>query len=206
MKKTKIILVVALGICMLSFMPTVLGKANKGPISAFTDTNPDVVGWGDTETNLAVFPHGFVWDQETIVDCDHHGFVLVRELKDGRILFQVNLHVKGAYMYVVWMDTYGLVFEGEMDYFFSLILIVEGDISDPVPNLFNVFLGIEPGETPFMHITGGGTGTFTDYGEELGLGVSGESAKLKVNQVGITKPEGHPFYPQMWPVELVFFH
>ncbi|UCC19569.1 MAG: hypothetical protein JSV62_15955 [Promethearchaeota archaeon] len=39
MKKTKIILLAALGICFLCFLPSVLGTANLRPITDFTDTN-----------------------------------------------------------------------------------------------------------------------------------------------------------------------
>ncbi|MFW9818798.1 MAG: hypothetical protein ACFFE5_04245, partial [Candidatus Thorarchaeota archaeon] len=61
MKKTKIILLVTFGICILGFMPAVLGTANSRPISDFTDTNDEtgVAAWLDPNTNLIIFPHGF---------------------------------------------------------------------------------------------------------------------------------------------------
>ncbi|MHA1509088.1 MAG: hypothetical protein ACTSO6_10345, partial [Promethearchaeota archaeon] len=156
MKKTKIILVAALGICMLSLMPVVVAKADHRPISDFTDTNDytGVAAWLDPVSNLIIFPHGF-WvtppGTNLITDCEHHGSVLVKELKDGRIMYKINLHVKGAYMLVGDYDINPYVFEGEMDYNFQTTIIVEGELDDPVPSLFDVwFLGT--GESPFQHI------------------------------------------------------
>ena len=207
MKKTKIILVATLGICMLSFIPAVAAKADVRPISDFTDTNDytGVAAWLDPVSNLIIFPHGFwVTDPGTdlITDCEHHGSVLERDLKDGRILYKINLHVKGAYMLV---GDYGInpyVFEGEMDYTFTAVIIVEGEFGGPIPNLIDVWFNLA-GESPYSHITGSGTGTFLV--DAFGF-TAGDTANVKVNQVGLTKPEGHPFYPGIWPIELVFFH
>jgi len=184
-------------------MPTVLGKADSRPIEDFTATNDYVAAWVDPKTNLIINPHGF-WifpGLEAIADCEHHGSVLERDLKDGRIMYRINLHVKGAWMLVA---DYGvaLIFEGEMDYSVTAVVIVEGELGGPIPNLVDVwFFGA--GEAPYSHITGSGTGTFII--DALGF-TAGDPAKVKVNQVGIIKPEGHPFYPGMWPVELVFIH
>ncbi|MFX0008053.1 MAG: hypothetical protein ACFFAV_15200 [Candidatus Hermodarchaeota archaeon] len=207
MKKTKIFLLATLGICMLSFMPAVLGTANSRPISDFVDTNDytGVAAWVDPETNLIIFPHGFYVTPpgtNLISDCEHHGSVLERDLKDGRIMYRINLHVKGAYMLVGDYGVNPFVFEGEMDYSFICIVIVEGEMGGPVPNLIDVwFYGA--GEAPYSHLTGSGTGTFLV--DAFGFS-AGDTANVKVNQVGLTKPEGHPFYPGLWPVELVFFH
>ncbi len=205
MKKTpKLIVLTTLVILLFSFMPAVQGKANSRPIKDFTDTNDYVVAWYDPETNLIIFPHGF-WilpGLEVIADCEHHGSVLERDLKDGRIMYRIDLHVKGAYMLVGDYGVNPFVFEGEMDYSFTAVVIVEGEFGGPVPNLFEVwFLGA--GEAPYSHITGSGTGTFLV--DALGF-TAGDTAKVKVNQVGLTKPEGHPFYPGIWPVEIVFIH
>ena len=206
MKRTKIILVAALGICMLSFMPTVLGKADVRPIEDFTATNDYVAAWLDPESNLILFPHGaFVtpYGMEVIADCTYSGSVLERDLKDGRIMYKITLHVKGAYMLVGDYQINPYVFEGEMDYTMTATIIVYGEFGDPVPNLHAIWFGAIPGEAPFSHITGKGTGTFNV--DAFGF-TAGDTAKVKINQVGITKPEGHPFYPGIWPVELVFFH
>jgi len=219
MKKTKIILIAALGICMLSFMPSVLGKADVRPISDFTDTNDytGIAAWVDPVSNLIIFPHGF-WVtppigepphvSELISDCEHHGSVLEKELKEGRNMYKINVHVKGAF---IWVSDYLInpyVLEGEMDYTLQVVVIVEGELGGPVPNLFELwFLGT--GETLYSHITGSGTGTFLV--DAFGY-TAGDTAKVKVNQVGIGKPSDHPqIDPEldpynMWPVELVFFH
>jgi len=213
MKKTKLILLATLGICMLSFIPAVAAKADVRPISDFTDTNDytGVAAWLDPVSNLIIFPHGFwVTDPGTdlITDCEHHGSVLVKELKDGRIMYKINLHVKGAYMLV---GDYGInpyVFEGEMDYNFQATIIVEGELGDPVPNLIDIWFFGAAGETPFQHITGSGTGTFLV--DAFGY-TAGDTANVKVSQVGISKPPEHPRIDplidpyNMWPVELVFF-
>ncbi len=208
MKKTKILLLVTLGICIISFMPAVVGKADVRPISAFTDTNDEtgVVAWVDSEYNLILFPHGLWYDPENITNCEHSGSVLVKDLKDGRILYKVNLHVKGALMLIAYYENESQIFVGKMDYSFITTLIVYGDVDDPVPNLIDVwFLG--GGESPFQHITGSGTGIFVDDAAAIARGFApGATAKVKLNQVGITKPEGHPIYPGIWPVELIFFH
>jgi len=220
MKKTKIILLATLGICMLSFIPAALGAAETRPISAFTDTNDSVAAWSNFESGLTVFPHGFyiLPGYESIADCDPEGSILVKDLKDGRILYKVNLHVKGASMFVV-QAMYGMIFVGEMDYNFQATMIVyDGELSDPVPNLimiwFPEFFGIDPiGEGTFSHITGSGTGTFVNDTAAIEFGFApGATAKLKINQVGIGKPPEHPqIDPEidpynMWPVELIFFH
>jgi hypothetical protein len=207
MKKTKIILLATLGICILSLMPAVLAKADSRPISDFVDTNDytGVAAWADPETNLIIFPHGFYVTPpgtNLISDCEHHGSVLERDLKDGRIMYSINLHVKGAYMLVGDWGVNPYVFEGEMDYTFTAVMIVEGEFGGPVPNLMDVWFG-GAGEAPYSHITGRGTGTFLV--DAFGY-TTGDTAKVTVNQVGLTKPEGHPFYPGIWPVEMIFFH
>ena len=213
MKKTKLILLATLGICMLSLMPVVVAKADVRPISDFTDTNDytGVAAWLDPVSNLIIFPHGFwVTDPGTdlITDCEHHGSVLVKELKDGRIMYKINLHVKGAYMLVGDFGINPYVFEGEMDYNFQATIIVEGELGDPVPNLIDIWFFGAAGETPFQHITGSGTGTFLV--DAFGY-TAGDTANVKVSQVGISKPPEHPRIDplidpyNMWPVELVFF-
>lgn len=222
MKKTRIILLATLGLCMLSFIPAALGAAESRPISAFTDTNRNIAGWGDPESGLTILPHGFfvvngIDGLESIAECDHHGSVRVKELKSGDILYKVNLHVKGASMFVV--DQYSLIFVGEMDYNFQVTMIVyDGELSDPVPNLlmiwFPEFFKIEPiGESTFSHITGSGTGVFVNDTVAIELGFApGATAKVKVNQVGIAKPPEHPQIDplidpnNMWPVDFIFFH
>lgn len=211
-KRTKLILIAALGLCVISFMPTVVGTANSRSIGDFTANNDYIAAWFDSETNLIIFPHGFwaVWistppweGTEVIADCEHHGSVLERDLKDGRILYRINLHVKGAWILVGNYGINPMIFEGEMDYSFTAVVIVEGVLGGPVPTLIDIWFLGAAGETPYVQITGSGTGTFLV--DAMGYS-AGETANIKVNQVGFDKPEGHPFYPGMWPAELVFFH
>ena len=212
MKKTKIILLATLGLCMLSFIPAALGAANSRPIADFTDNNDHVAGYWSPQSGLIIFPHGARWlGLEKIDDCDISGSVLERDLKDGRILYKVNLHVKGALMWIFWDQKIPVfeepIFIGEMDYYFTTTLIVEGNLGDPVPNYFDVIFGNILGECPGTHITGSGTGTFVDDDAAIALGFApGDSAMVKLNQLSIAKPEGYPFYPEMWPAELTFFH
>jgi len=214
-KIKKIILLATLGICLLSFMPAVVGKADSRPISDYTATNYYVAAWVDPVSNLIIFPHGFwvAFGVEVISDCIHSGSVLERDLKDGRIMYKINLHVKGAYMVV---GDYGInpyIFEGEMDYSFTVVIIVDGVYGGPVPNLMDIWFFGAAGEVPYSHITGRGTGTFLVDTEVAGQSfIAGDTAKVKLNQVSIGKPLDHPqidpeYDPyNMWPVELVFFH
>ncbi|MFW9882321.1 MAG: hypothetical protein ACFFG0_55370, partial [Candidatus Thorarchaeota archaeon] len=183
----------------------------------FTDTNaipglPPLSAWVSAEDNLVMVPHGFF---ETLADCNPEGSVLERDLKDGRILYKVNMHVKGATTWVFWLggDWFSNppVFIGEMDYYFAATLIVyEGSLGGPVPNLWMIwfpeFFGIDPiGEGTISHITASGTGTFTAYAEEIGLGSNGEIVNVKIDQVGLVKSEDHPLN-EMWPIEHIFFY
>ncbi|UCC19566.1 MAG: hypothetical protein JSV62_15940 [Promethearchaeota archaeon] len=224
MKKTKIILLATVGICIFCFLPSVLGTANVRPITDFTDTNsipglPPLAAWVSGEDNLIMVPHGFF---ETLADCNCEGSVLERDLKDGRILYQVNLHVKGATTWVFWAGgNFPLdppVFIGEMDYYFSAILIAyEGNLGDPVPTLWMIWFpeifGIDPiGEYGMTHLTGSGTGTFTAFAEVVGLGSEGETANVKIDQIGLPRPEDHPQIDplidpdSMWPVEHILLY
>ena len=217
LKKTKIILFATLGVCLFSFIPTVLGAANNRPITDFTDTNDNVAAWADPESELIIFPHGwyiygFPSGPQSIADCIVSGSVLEKDLKDGLIMYKVNLHVKGALMVVANFTDGTILVEGEMEYLFQVTLIIyDGVLGDPVPNLLEIWFpgiflppGTDPiGEVTFSHLTGRGTGTFLV--DALGF-TAGDAVNVKVNQVGLTKPEGHPFYPELWPVELIFFH
>ena len=208
MKKTKIILLATLGICLLSFMPAVVGKADVRPIEAFTDTNDYVAAWLEPESNLIIFPHGFYVTPpglETIADCIHSGSVLERELKNGDILYKVNLHVKGAMMLVGYAGD-RMIFVGEMDYYFTATIIVyEGELGGDLPNLVWDIWWPDPDQDPIgecttSHITGSGTGTFVDDVAAIELGFApGATAKVKINQVGL-------FGCEFWPVEIIFIH
>jgi hypothetical protein len=224
-KKTKIILLATMGIYLFSFMPAVVGKANSRPISDFTATNDYVANWYDPESDLIVIIHGFFVTPpgtDRIANYPHTGSVLERDLKDGRILYKVNLHVKGAWIMVAYYSQERLIFVGEMDYtIIATIILYEGVFGGPVPNFLQIWFPdffdppIDPpiGESTFSHITGSGTGIFVDDAAAIEQGFApGATAKVKLSQVGISKPEDHPqIDPEhdpynMWPVEIVFFH
>ena len=208
MKKRNIILIVVLGVCMLSFMPAVAAKADVRPIGDFTATNDYVAAFADPESNLIIFPHGFYvtpWGMEVISDCEHSGSVQEKDLKNGQIMYKINLHVKGAYMLVGDWGVNPYVFEGEMDYFFqATVILYEGELGGPVPNLLEIWFpeaffppGTDPiGEGVSSHVTGSGTGTFLI--DAFGF-TAGDTAKVKVTQVGL-------FGDSFWPVEIIFFH
>jgi hypothetical protein len=227
MKKTKMIFLVTLGLCIISFIPTVAAKANVRPISDFTDTNNNIAAWADPDSGLTLFPHGwFIFGfpdaLESIASCNPSGSVLEKELKDGSIMYKVDLHVKGATMVV---GSGVILVIGEMDYYFQVtIILYDGELGDPVPNLLEIWfpesfpwgdpLGDPIGEGTLSHLVGKGTGTFLDPDMALYYGFDpDEEVKVKVNEVGMLDKdfeEGHPnYYPdleQFWPVEMVFFH
>jgi hypothetical protein len=136
---------------------------------------------------------------ESIADCTNYGFVLEEDLGDGRIKYDIFLYVKNALVHVYnlegtwWLpDENGiyqqLVFTGEMDYFFSTSIIVEGEFGGPVPNLMVVWYFIES-ETPYVSVIARGTGILTQ---------TGEPGNVEITQVGILV-DG----VMEWPMETV---
>ena len=213
MKKIpKLIVLTTVVIFIFSFMPAALGKATIRPIEHLTDTNSDVAGWYCPATNLLIFPHGAWLDPEQIDDCIYYGDILERVLKDGRILLKINLHVKGALLLIYMNEPNWFlnpIFIGEIDYYFTATWIVEGNPGDAIPNGYDIWFG-GLGEEKLEHITGSGTGFFTEHAAQYGF-TPGDSAKVKLNQLGIIKPNlklEHPKYDgfYLWPAELTFFH
>lgn len=213
---TSLATVSTIGLLLILFSTSVLAISTTRPISDFTATNDNIAAWEDPESELIIFPHGwyiygFPSGPQSIADCITSGSVLEKDLKDGQIMYKVILHVKGALMVVANSTSGTVLVEGEMEYHFQVAIIVyDGVLGDPVPNLLQIwwpelFLpGVDPiGEATFAHLTGSGTGEFLV--DALGF-TAGDSVNVKVNQVGLTKPEGHPFYPEMWPVDFIFFH
>jgi hypothetical protein len=228
---TSLITLTAIGIMLILFSTSVFA-ATKRPISDFTDTNNNIAAWGDPDSGLTIFPHGwFIFDfpdppfpdaPQSIAQCNPSGSVSETQLKNGGMMYKVNLHVEGALM-VIASDIPLVI--GEMEYHFQATVIVyDGEPGDPVPNLLEIWWPdmfpwlnplIDPiGEGTFSHLTGKGTGTFLDPNMALAYGFDPEKeVKVKVNMVGMLDKdfeEGHPnYYPdleQFWPVEIVFFH
>jgi hypothetical protein len=231
---TSLMTLTAIGIMLILFSTSVLAATIK-PISAFTDTNDNIAAWADPESGLTIFPHGWFiygfdpvtgpFSPDPIADCYPSGSVQVKDLKDGSIMYKIDLHVKGALMVVADSNTGTILVEGEMDYHFQVTMIVyDGELNDPVPNLLEIWmpdmfpwenpLGDPIGKGTFSHLTGTGTGTFLNPDMALAYGFDPEKeVKVKVNMVGMLDKdfeEGHPnYYPdleQFWPVEIVFFH
>lgn len=212
------LIIVILGVISFCLVPSGLGTANVRPIEDFTDTNTDIMpnlaAWSDPQSNLILIPHYLL---ETIADCDPEGFVLEKDLKDGRILYKIDLHVKDAVCWVFWNDggywyLNPPIFTGKIDYYFTVTMIVyDGDFGGPVPNIWQVwFPGMFPGdpigEGTLSHMALSGTGTFTEYSETIGQGfIAGETAKVTMNMVGILKSEDD-FEYLIYPVEIIFFH
>ncbi|MHA2038833.1 MAG: hypothetical protein ACW972_09080 [Promethearchaeota archaeon] len=214
---TSLATVSTIGLLLILFSTSVLAISTKRPISDFTTTNDNIAAWADLESELIIFPHGwyiygFPSGPQSIAECISSGSVLEKDLKDGQIMYKVNLHVKGALMVVANFTDGTILVEGEMEYHFQVTIIVyDGELGDSVPNLLQIWFpglflppGTPPiGESTFSHLTGSGTGILLV--DALGF-TAGDSVNVKVNQIGLTKPEGHPFYPEMWPVEFIFFH
>lgn len=229
MKRTKLMTglmtATSIGLILIFISTTVLAATTVGPISNFTDTNNNIAAWADPESELIIFPHGwFVYGfpdaPQSIADCEPSGSVQEKDLKDGRIMYKVDLHVKGAVMVVGAYLSGEILLVGEMDYHFQITMIAfDAGMGDPVPNILQIWFpefflppGSEPiGEGIFTHLTGQGTGTFLDANMALYYGFDpDEEVKVTVNQVGILKPIDHPTYDGEdllhYPVEIVFFH
>jgi hypothetical protein len=218
-KKTKLmpelVTVASIGLLLILFSTSALALSITRPISDFTDTNDNIAAWLDGESGIIMFPHGwyiygFPSGPQSIADCITSGTVLEKDLKDGQIMYKVNLHVKGALMVVADSISSTVLVEGEMEYLFQATMIVyDGELGDPVPNILQIWFpaaflppGADPiGEHTFSHFTGSGTGTMLV--DALGF-TAGETVNVKINQVGLVKPDGHPFYPEMWAEILVF--
>ena len=218
----------SIGLILILLSTTVMAATTIRPISDFTDTNNNIAAWADPDSGLTLFPHnwyvyGFPDAPQSIADCEPSGSVQVKDLKDGRIMYKIDLHVKGALMVVADSNTETILVEGEMDYHFQVTMIVyDGELNDPVPNLLVIWFPEffpfptgtpEPiGEGTFSHLTGKGSGTFVADVPQYGF-AHGDEVKVKVNMIGQLDKvfeEGHPnYYPdleQFWPVEIVFFH
>ncbi len=132
-KKTKIGLILILGLSALSFMSTVQGcEVIK---RSFDDWFYEMNGVNHLNDNLGVWTSGqlIVWPQFgyeepfiSILDSDYHGHILEREMSDGRHMITVQIHVKGAPVTVETfdLDNYLVLFDGEMNYLFQLRFII----------------------------------------------------------------------------------
>jgi len=237
-KKLALLTTVILVISVFSFIPTVQAKTSERPIMDWLQSPPffppfgnaHSLGWID-DTGLFMWPHfdypRNIWAAEhPIWDClSYNGYVLERELTNNMIMITIYLKVDGVPFHMTYGDPVGpLIFEGMMHYTFRWNMIIDLDLYPPIlksdgkilyaplilyinpvmfPELFNSVVAIGN-----IHFNGAGTGVFkADYGGWL----NGESAKVKVNEVGLVKdfdPDKHPVMEDygFWPVEFSFFH
>lgn len=198
-----------IGIVLLLFSTSVqaCGSYAIRPISDFTDTNTDIAGWGDPEWDpvLIAVPCGSDYGapMQHIADTIHYGFVLEKDLGDGRIMYKIFLYVKGAILQIFynvgtwWLpDENGiyqqLMFTGEMDYFFTTTIIAHNwEFGGPVPWLWSIwFLG--GGETLSQILIAYGTGILTE---------SGAAANVKITMVGMLVDGVYS-----WPIETIEFY
>jgi hypothetical protein len=199
----KFLILVFVGICLFSFIPAIRAEDYKKnttirPIDHFLPNNE----WflcnyiGHTDGNaLYLEVHSQYATGELISNCIHSGIVIEKVLKDGWIEFQVLLFVEDAHLFIYYMDPnvnwWPVIFEGKMDYFFTLKFRIQQEPGDPIP--FFLY-----GEIERLSMNGQGSGIFTPEAELYGF-TSGTEAKVKVNQIGL-----HGL--THWPVEQLFFH
>lgn len=235
MKRNRIFLTIIVGILLLGFIPAVQANTTKRPIDDWIlrelAHNPHILGWGDLDTGLAIFPHFEIpyygiWGEcpHPIWEYPHDGYILERELKDGKFDITVYLNVTDV-PFIVRLDGVGFIFEGFMHYTFRFRFILDLNHPDYPDCLIDddgniiyapfaayvfswywneVYLSTE---IVSFHVNGAGTGEFT---QSYNGWNEGDFSKVKINIVGMTKDFeiGHPnFHDFVFsPVDFIFFH
>jgi len=233
MKYKKILLGVVLGLLLISFVPTVLGCATVKrslehdwffQVDGQSPLN-DNIGWWASE-KLVVFPHDYGVNFVPIWECDdYYGYILDREMRDGRHMITVTIIVKGAPVVVETFDpdNWFIVFEGKMNYLYRLKFIIDlkiwpdllvGWLDDDgfdnetgyvilpfqeFPLFYGSMLGLE-----FVSVLliGTGKGKMVNYWNDLS---PGETARLKVGAYGSAK-KGYDFiysWTTLWPLDFI---
>jgi len=136
-KKTQLLTVAFLGIFAFSFVPIVQGYTFKRSLDDWfyyntgDPMNPHIGPWfSDTLSEpLGLYPHFDInWDLVPIWECeDYTGFVLEREMSDGRHMITVHMRVKGVPVVVEALDLVNpaIIFKGTMNYMFQLKFIID---------------------------------------------------------------------------------
>ena len=139
-KRTKILLISVLGFLVISFIPSISASGtikrpledwfySKGSYMYGTPLNPSVGYWAPygnfwLSDELIAFNHmDESWNQVPIWDCEFFsGFILDREMSDGKHMITVIMHVKGAPLVIETLDpeNYMTVLVGEMDYVYRI--------------------------------------------------------------------------------------
>jgi hypothetical protein len=222
------------GILIMGSIPAVQGASSiKRPlddwfydVSGF-DLNPHVGGWVD---GYQVRPQAIdyntttdEWIYKPIWECTYDGFVLDRDMQDGRHMITVNIIVKNSPVIVAppyWWGGYYWVFEGVMEYKYQQKFIVDlevwagwlvmlgmdddgfdenGNILLPrwdIPFYYGSIFGFE---FISVHFHGVGEGVIVNYWDQW---EPGDSAKLSTNMVGLKKEDFKLDHPKYWPADL----
>lgn len=219
------------GILIISFATTVYGGSSiKRPLD---DWFYDVNGF-DMNTHVGYWVDGFQvipqaidydianeeWILKPIYQCDYDGFILDRDMHDGRHMITVNINVKNAPVIVAppyWWGGYYWVFQGFMDYDYEYKFIVDievwadwlvllgfdddgfdvnGNILLPrwdIPMFYGSIFGFE---FISVHFHGNGEGVIVNYWEEGNrIWQPGDSAKFTTNMLGLKKDDFKPDHP-----------
>ncbi|MFX1497318.1 MAG: hypothetical protein ACFFBH_07315 [Promethearchaeota archaeon] len=230
------------GILIMGAIPAVQGASSiKRPLDDWFydvfgyDLNPNVGGWVD---GYQVRPQGIdynmttdEWIYQPIWECTYDGFILDRDMHDGRHMITVNINVKNAPVIVAppfGSGGYYWVFQGFMDYKYQYNFIIDievwagwlimlgfdddgfdeyGNILLPRWDLPMVYGSVFGFEFISVHFHGDGEGTIVNYWDESWVGNGdriwepGESAKLSTNMVGLVKDDFKLDHPNYWPSE-----
>lgn len=229
-RKSELLIVTIVGILLFSFVPQVQGWNRRystifRPLDDwFYDANGDYlnsdVGVWASETLsdlLVMYPHyDKNWNYIPIWECHHYGYILDKELSDGKRLITVFLYATGVPVLVGAPTSVGdLIFEGKMDYLFYFRFKIDvkvwtenliawgaddngfdenGNVELPyylVPLYFSEY-GVE---LVSLYLCG--------YGKETALNAwndlePGDSAKVQIGQVATPGEE----VPE-WPIDYI---
>lgn len=231
------VIIVIASMIAISIIPTVQGwggRRNRNFVIRSLDDwlynvtggplNPDVGGWAsDTLSDpLVIWPHyDRFWELTAVWDCEkYYGFVIDREMSDGRRMITVNMLVKGVPVFMRAIDPVTgssmVIFEGTMNYLYRYKFIIDlevwpyflipwadddgydenGNVLLPVgfiPLFYGSALGCEFVSILFM---GSGKGEMLNDWNDL---EQGECAEFSVGMLGIAQEE-----PDVeWPIDFI---
>ena len=153
--------VATIGIIVILFSTSVQGATTTfRPLEDWAGEN--VLDWADTDTLLAISPHGVEWTLEgfpfnflewemiPISECEHKGFIKERVLDEEHTIITLYLHVKEVPFMLFYMpDGYPYAppkYYGMMKYYFQCRMIFNTEslytilsISGKIPSLFQIF-------------------------------------------------------------------
>ncbi|MFX0039105.1 MAG: hypothetical protein ACFFCY_10285 [Promethearchaeota archaeon] len=215
MEKKKILLLMVLGICVLSFIPAVLGATNE-KIRSLDE-------WGELNYSFGYWYAGnrilFFDDWYDNPQVTFDGFILEKEISDGSLDVRVNLYVHNLPCIIgefrLIGDEYQLfwIFEGVGEFhYFNHFTMDDGDYGIQLPNIYDIWDGFfyENGlHWLGEHFVGYGPG---DYYEDDISTSDPVPAKFSLKGLGIAianLPDDHPlrgFAPVIWAGEFIEIH